>query len=140
MRKLFPVALILNLVFAVVSYAENDATFRDLQIKLGTRQAGYFNNKFLSEIPVNEAFKTEVWYPSKLGAFQKHEEVEEVSRSETSSTHFRKIKNPRIISIEKPGKKDLVSLFDNKSTWEHLHIINFKAMRDRVDKELNNLS
>jgi hypothetical protein len=27
-----------------------------------------------------------------------------------------------------------------ESTWEHLHIINFQAIRDRVDEELNNLS
>lgn len=75
MRKFSPIVLIFSLVFASISYAENDTTFRNLQSALGTLQAGYFNNKLLSEIPVNESFRTEVWYPSKLGVFQKHEKV-----------------------------------------------------------------
>jgi len=76
MREYFPLAFIFCLIFASISYAENDATFRDLQIALGTLQAGYINNKMLSEIPENEAFKTQMWYPSKLDAFQKYERVE----------------------------------------------------------------
>jgi polysaccharide export outer membrane protein len=48
---------------------------------LGTLQAGYQNNKLLSEIPENKAFRTEVWYPLKLGTFQKHEQVEIVKVS-----------------------------------------------------------
>lgn len=60
-------------------------------------------------------------------------------RYRTSSTHFKKIKKPRLISIEKPDKIALMSLL-GKATWEHLHIINFKAIRERVDEELKNLS
>ena len=77
MKKLFPLFFIFCLVFASISYAgENDTTFRDLQMELGTLQAGYFNNKLLSEIPENEAYKTQIWYPSKLDTFQKYEWVE----------------------------------------------------------------
>jgi polysaccharide export outer membrane protein len=81
MKKYLPLLFIFCLIFASNSYAQNDATFRNLQIELGTLQAGYFNHKLLSEIPENEAFRTEVWYPLKLGTFQKHERVEIVKLS-----------------------------------------------------------
>lgn len=91
MRKYFPFIVIFSLVFATISHAENDATFRDLQIKLGTLQAIYFNHYLLSAIPQDKAIKTEVWYPSKLGAFQKHEKVEIVKLSHDKW----KIHNPK---------------------------------------------
>ena len=76
MKRYLPLCFIVYLIFGSVSYAENDATFRELQIELGTLQAGYINNYMLSEIPENEALRTQMWYPSKLGAFQKYERVE----------------------------------------------------------------
>ena len=76
MKKYYLLCFIFLLIFASISYADQDATFRSLQIELGTLQAGYPNNKLLSEIPANKAFRAEVWYPDKLGTFQKHEWVE----------------------------------------------------------------
>ena len=76
MKKYIPLCSIICMIFASISYAEQGATFGSLQIELGTLQAGYLNKKLLSEIPENKAFRTEVWYPDKLGAFQKHEWVE----------------------------------------------------------------
>ncbi|MDX2500545.1 MAG: polysaccharide biosynthesis/export family protein, partial [Deltaproteobacteria bacterium] len=75
-KKYYLLCFIFQLIFASTSYADQDATFRFLQIELGTLQAGYPNNKLLSEIPANKAFRAEVWYPDKLGTFQKHEWVE----------------------------------------------------------------
>ena len=76
MKKYYLLCFIFHLIFTSISYADQDATFRFLQIELGTLQAGYPNNKLLSEIPANKAFRAEVWYPDKLGTFQKHEWVE----------------------------------------------------------------
>ena len=90
MKKYLPLLFIFCLIFASNSYAQNDATFRYLQIELGTLQAGYPNNKLLSEIPENKAFRTEVWYPLKLGTFQKHDQVEIVKVSHDKW----KIQNP----------------------------------------------
>jgi len=94
------------LTFTSLSYAGHDATFRYLQIELGTLQAGYPNNRLLSEIPENKAFRTEVWYPLKLGTFQKHERVDIVKLSHDKW----KIQNPETrkkveFSVSYPGGK-----------------------------------
>jgi len=81
MKKYFLLVSIFCLLFASISYANNDATYRDLQVALGTLKAGYINRYLLSEIPENEVLTTQMWYPEKLGVFQKYERVEIVKLS-----------------------------------------------------------
>jgi len=90
MKKFILLGFSIYLLFITPSYAKQGPTFRLLQIELGTLQAIYINNKLLSEVPENQGFKTEVWYPQKLGTFEKHERVEITKLSENKW----KIQNP----------------------------------------------
>ena len=129
MKKYFLLCFIFSLIFASISYAEQNATFRYLQIELGTLKAGHPNDKLLSEIPENKAFKTQVWYPLKLGTFQKHEWVDIVKLSHDKW----KIQNPDTgekveFSVSYAGGK-------LKITKTELHIVKDTTIAEAPDEK-----